>query len=175
MSLIQDKIPKSRITIKYKSTLEGAYKWEILPYCQLVLADLGTDDKKTPLHVRGIRTVKELKHTMKDMNVNLSITTPNKTQGGDESLKVDLKFEKMSDFSPDAIAEQVPQIRTLLQLKQLLTEGSTSVHGTRKLKEMYNKLVASPEALKKVMGELKDLQETLTIPDRSESQVKEAE
>lgn len=41
---------------------------------------------------------------------------------GAEELAIDLTFKSMGDFSPDAIAEQVPQLAELMRVRRQLTE-----------------------------------------------------
>lgn len=40
----------------------------------------------------------------------------------DEELAIDLTFTSMGDFAPDRMAEQVPQLRELLEMRRQLTE-----------------------------------------------------
>ena len=37
------------------------------------------------------------------------------------TLSINLKFKKLSDFGPDAIVEQVPELRQLMELRKALT------------------------------------------------------
>jgi type VI secretion system protein ImpB len=40
----------------------------------------------------------------------------------DEELAIDLSFTSMGDFAPDRMAEQVPQLKALLDMRRQLTE-----------------------------------------------------
>ena len=40
----------------------------------------------------------------------------------DKELPVELHFDSMKDFEPEGIANQIPQLRELLELREALTE-----------------------------------------------------
>ena len=75
---------------------------------------------------------------------------PNKLGGGEggEKLSVNLKFTKMDDFSPAAIARQVPAMAKLLQAREQLS-NLLAIHGRqgRPPKTRLKKLLADPQLM----------------------------
>src|SRR5260370_40670731 len=60
---------------------------------------------------------------MEAIEPGLSMKVPNKLGGGEggDRLSVNVKFKKMADFSPTAIARQVPPVAKLLQAREQLS------------------------------------------------------
>jgi type VI secretion system protein ImpB len=69
-------------------------------------------------------------------------------------IGVDLKFESLDDFAPDAIARQVKPLRELLELRTKLSDLRGSLQGNDKLDEILQATVSDAEKLAKLKGEL---------------------
>ena len=69
-------------------------------------------------------------------------------------VKVDLHFESMDDFSPDAVAKQVKPLKELLDLRTRLADLRGTLQGNDKLDEMLYEAVSSTEAREKLKAEL---------------------
>ena len=110
---IQDEIPKSRLTLTYRTTINGAMQDVSLPFRILVLADfsLGTStDRKLDLAERKLRplTGRNLDPLIKDMKMRLRTTVQNCIDPDNaESVDVDIPIEGMKSFSPDQIAYNI--------------------------------------------------------------------
>jgi len=76
----------------------------------------------------------------------------------EEELQVDLQFESMRSFSPDEVAKNVPKIRGLLMLKELLQEVMSNVDNRKSYRKLLSELMGNEEALKNMLGELKDFE-----------------
>src|SRR2546430_165800 len=125
---VQDEVPKSRLTLTYKTEVNGQPEDVNLPLRLMVLGDfsLGTSsDRKVELEERRLRNLDgtNFAGVMKDMNISLPITVPNKIDP-DRAEQVDMKIPvtSMKSFHPDEIAKNVPKLRSLLLMKKLLAE-----------------------------------------------------
>ena len=122
---IQDEISKSRITLTYRTTINGAQETINLPFRLLVLGDfsLGSAvDRPKDLEERAPRTIngRNLDSVMADMQMSLQLTVPNRINPSkEESLQVTLPITKMRSFAPEEVAKHVPKVRALLLLKTL--------------------------------------------------------
>jgi type VI secretion system protein ImpB len=84
----------------------------------------------------------------------LSMKVPNKLgsgEGGDK-LSVNVKFKKMDDFSPTAIARQVPAVAKLLQAREQLSNLLRYMDGKVAAEDALKKLLADPQ----LMAAMKD-------------------
>ncbi len=79
----------------------------------------------------------------------VSFKTPNKlgTDEGGERLSVNLKFTKMDDFSPAAIARQVPAMAKLLAAREQLANLLKYMDGKAAAEETLKKLLADPQLM----------------------------
>ena len=154
---IQDKLPTSRITLTYRTTINGQEEEVDLPFRMLVLADLslGTSkDRKVDLDERKLRSVKPggLDDVMKDMGMSVEFQVPDKTALGDgESLQVKLPLERMKSFHPDEFVQHVPKLKALLMMRKLLLEMQADIDNRKDLWRTLSELYANPEDIQKLL------------------------
>ena len=79
----------------------------------------------------------------------VSMRVPNKlgADEGSEKLGVTLKFAKMDDFSPAAIARQVPAMAKLLAAREQLANLLKYMDGKAAAEETLKKLLADPQLM----------------------------
>ena len=158
---IQDEIPKSRLTLKYKTEVDGQPEDLSLPLRLLVAGDfsLGSSaDRKVDLDERRLRNMdgKNTDSVMKDMGMKLKFAVPNKVDPqNEEEMNVEIPIDSMRAFLPDHIAQNVPKLKGILMLKQLLSEVISNVDNRKEFRNLLSKLLSDEEALGKMMEELK--------------------
>ncbi len=59
---------------------------------------------------------------MRNIAPAVSMRVPNMLEDTGTDLPVTLHFEKMSDFEPAAIVEQVPELKRLLEIRNILRD-----------------------------------------------------
>ena len=158
---VQDETPKSRITLTYKTEVDGEPAVVNLPFRLMVLGDFsgGTSkDRKLDLEERGLRSLdgRNTNEVMKDMQISLDVVVPNKINPQEESMRVQLSLDGMSSFSPEEVAKQIPQIRSLMLLKKLLEEVQSNVANKKEFAHLLSKLFSSEEMLNKMREKLKN-------------------
>jgi type VI secretion system protein ImpB len=83
---------------------------------------------------------------MAAQNLSANVTVKNKLADGDQGdMHVALKFNTLRDFRPEGLAEQVPELRELLDLRNALTALKGPLIGGN-----------VPEFRKKLMDALRD-------------------
>ena len=71
------------------------------------------------------------------------------SQGGSsEKLGVELKFEKMDDFGPAAIARQVPALAKLLQAREQLANLQRYMDGKIAAEDRLKELLQDPDLMR---------------------------
>ncbi len=171
---IQDEIPKSRLTLRYKTEVDGQPADLSLPMRLLVEGDfsLGTSkDRKIDLDERRLRTMDgtNTDAVMKDMGISMKFAVNNKIDPeSSEEMDVEMPIDSMRSFSPDQIAKQVPKVKGLLQMKTLLEEMISSVDNRKEFRKLLNELMGNEEALAKMMEQLSDFK-SMKLPTRSNS------
>jgi type VI secretion system protein ImpB len=166
---IQDEIPKSRLTLKYKTEVSGQPEDLTLPLRMLVTGDfsLGSSkDRKVDLDERRLRNMdgKNTDAVMKDMGMSLKFAVPNKIDPeSEEDMNVEIPIDSMKAFLPDHIAQNVPKLKGILMLKQLLEEVMSNVDNRKEFRNLLGKLLSDQEALGKMMEQLQGF-ESFKLP-----------
>jgi type VI secretion system protein ImpB len=117
--------PKERVNIVYKSHTGEKTEEVELPLKLLVLGDFsGRQSDEIVEERKTININKEnFDEVMKSYGINMDLSVPNtldaEAKSGSE-LTVQLKMRGIKDFSPDNIVDQVPELKSLLELRQSL-------------------------------------------------------
>lgn len=170
---IQDEIPKSRLTLRYKTEVNGEPEEITLPLRMLITGDFSqgsSTDRQFDLDERRIRNMDGTNTdlVMKDMGMSLDFSVENKINGGDEDLQISLPITSMSSFSPDQVAQHVPKLKGLLALKALIGEMQSNVDNRKELRKLMDELLSDPENMEKVLADLKGF-ESFKLPSSDES------
>lgn len=158
---IQDEIPKSRLTLRYKTEISGQPEDVTLPLRLLVSGDfsLGTSkDRKTDLEERRVRNMDgtNTDSVMKDMGIKLNFAVDNKIDPEkEEDMQVEIPVDSMKSLSPDQVARHVPKVKGLLKMKELLQEVVSNIDNRKEFRNLLGELMNDQEALAKMMEELK--------------------
>ncbi|HET7921780.1 MAG TPA: type VI secretion system contractile sheath large subunit [Gammaproteobacteria bacterium] len=117
----QDKIERLRLV--YRSESSGQAADVELPFRILVLGDFTQDARAAfeadnlPVAVRD----RELGAAFAKFAPVLQMQVPNRLgHDADSVLEIELRFRSISDFEPDQLIQQVPELRNLLELRRLL-------------------------------------------------------
>ena len=166
---IQDEIPKSRLTLRYKTEVSGQPEDITLPLRLLVEGDFSqgsSKDRQVDLEERRLRNMDgtNTDAVMKDMGMSLKFAVPNKVDPEtSEDMNVEIPVESMRSFSPDHVAKHVPKLKGLLQMKKLLEEVVSNVDNRKEFRKLLNELLGNEEALAQMMEQLKGY-ESLKLP-----------
>jgi len=89
------------------------------------------------------------------MKPHLAFSVQDKlTNNPDAKINVDLHFKSMEDFEPQRVAEQVPPLKKLLELRTKLSDLRGSLQGNDALEKALLDTVGSEDKLNKLRGEL---------------------
>lgn len=158
---ITDEIPKSRLTLTYRTTVTGSAQEVALPFRVFVTGDLSggsSRDRKVDLDRRMPRRLdgKNLDDVMADMNMSIELSVPNRIdpERGAE-LPVKLPVKSMHSLSPSAVAKHVPKIKSLLLLKKLLLEVQANLDNRKEFRKLLRQLASDKTAIEALRKELK--------------------
>ncbi len=151
-----DRVRRPRVQITYDVETGGAMEKKELPFVVGVMADL-SGAPKTPL-----KALKDRKMTNIDRdNINdvLAGATPrvamkvqNKLTDEATNLAVELNFKHMDDFEPAKIAQQVPALRELLEMRERLTYLQSKMEGNDKVEELMAEVMSNTEKALEALG-----------------------
>jgi type VI secretion system protein ImpB len=116
--------PKERINIVYKASIGDAVEDVELPLKLLFIGDYTGRPDPRPLEDRKPINIDKdnFQQVLAEQNLSVDLSVPNELSGEkDETMAVHLKFKKLGDFGPEAVADQVPELKRLLELRKALT------------------------------------------------------
>jgi type VI secretion system protein ImpB len=149
--------PQERVNITYKPSTGNAQEEVELPLKMLFIGDYTGRADPRPLEERAPINVDKdnFQQVLAEQNLQVSMSVPDKLSGdADSSLSVNLKFKKLSDFGPDSVAEQVPELKKLLELRQALTALKGPLGNVPAFKRKISALLADDKQREKLMSEL---------------------
>lgn len=151
--------PKERVNIVYKPATGDAQEQVELPLKQLVVGDFTLKESDVPLDERKpIQVDKDnFNDVLKAQGLELTLAVPNRLADNadeDERLAVSLKFEKLRDFEPDAIVEQVPELRQLIELREALKALKGPLGNLPEFRKKLQALIQDEGARERLLGEL---------------------
>ncbi len=114
------KARESRVNIMISDRLRGGAEPE-LPFRMLVMGDFSMKQDKRPIEERQPLDINKsnFDSVMQSFNLSLKMSVADRIAGTGE-MPVDLKFGTLKDFRPEAIARQVPQLKSLLELREAM-------------------------------------------------------
>jgi len=142
-----------RVHITYENPANAEEKVEI-PFVMGVMADLSGNApgvEKEEL----IADRKFLEFDMDNLDARMAAIQPgvafrvqNKLgEGSDEKMNVKLGFNKMADFEPAAVANQVPALKKLLEARQQLANLMRYMDGKVAAETHLRKLLSDPKLM----------------------------
>ena len=150
--------PKERVNIVYKPATGDAQESVELPLKQLVLGDFSLQESGIPLDERKpIQVDKDnFDDVLKAQALSLTMEVPNRLADGEtnESLPVTLKFERIRDFEPDAIVDQVPQLRQLIELREALKSLKGPLGNLPEFRKTLQTLIQDEGTRQRLLSEL---------------------
>ena len=146
--IAQNRAP--RVQIEYDVELYGADQRVELPFVMGVMADL-SGQPSAPLPPVSERKfldicVDNFDERLGAMRPRVAFQVPN-TLTGEGQLPIEMSFERMSDFSPAAVARKVEPLRRLLEIRARLTNLLTYMDGKLDAERMMTELLQSPQNL----------------------------
>ncbi len=139
-----------RVQIEYDVELYGAEKKVQLPFVMGVMSDLSGKPAEplAPVAERKFLAidVDNFDERLKSMKPRVAFQVPN-TLTGEGNINLDITFESMDDFSPEAIAKKVDALSKLLEARNQLSNLLTYMDGKSGAEDLIAKVLKDPALL----------------------------
>jgi type VI secretion system protein ImpB len=140
-----------RVHIEYEVETYGSRQKIDLPFVMGVMSDLSgkSEVEKKTLDKRDF-----LDFDMDNFEQRMEAIAPRavfqveNTLTGEGKIGVDLKFKTMEDFTPGAVAKQVPALAKLLDARQELSDLMAYMDGKDGAQELLDKVMKDPDLMK---------------------------
>jgi type VI secretion system protein ImpB len=149
--------PKERVNITYKPAIGDAKEEVELPLKLLMLGDYTMRPDPRPLEDRKPISIDKdnFSKVMAEQKLNLNINVKNALgENPDDELSVNLKFRRLSDMEPEAVANQVPELKKLLELRAALTALKGPLGNEKAFRNKIQSILSDPAQRNKLIGEL---------------------
>ena len=149
--------PKERINIKYVPH-SGETQSEVeLPLKTLVIGEFKGHAEDTAIEDRKTVSIDKnnFESVMRESNLMLTTAVKNKLSDDDSDLSISLSIKGLDDFAPDAISQQVPELKKLIELREALVALKGPLGNIPAFRSRLQELIESQESREKLLGELK--------------------
>jgi type VI secretion system protein ImpB len=149
--------PQERINITYKPATGDAQEQVELPLKMMFIGDYSGREDTRPLEDRAPVNVDKdnFQQVLREHNLSLSFGVKDQLTGEEGGeLPVKLQFKSLSDFGPDSIAQQVPELKKLMELREALTALKGPLGNIPGFRRKIQALLDDAEARSKLLGEL---------------------
>ena len=148
--------PKERVNIVYTPATGDAKEEVELPLKVLVMGDFTMADDETMVEDRKAINIDKsnFDDVLNSYNINLETTVKNKLSDEDDEMAVNLKFNSLKDFNPDAVVDQIPELKKLVELRNALKAVKGPLGNIPEFKKKLNELVADDGAKDRILKEL---------------------
>jgi type VI secretion system protein ImpB len=156
-----EKVRPPRVQLTYDVEIGDAIESKELPFVVGVLGDFTgkVDPNKPATKLKDRKFVNvdldNFDDVMKGMAPAASYRVNNKLSPDGGEFAVNLAFEKMEDFRPEAVVQQVEPLRKLLDARTKLSDLRNKLAGNEKLEDILGDVLNSTDKLKKLGRETK--------------------
>lgn len=154
-----DRVRRPRVQITYDVETNGAMQKVELPFVVGVLADLSGKPREPLKALKDRKVVTVDRDNFNDVlakaTPRVAVKVDNKIANDDTKLAVELNFKHIDDFEPARVAEQIPALKELLEMRQRLTQLMSKMEGNDQLESLLAEIMTNSDkaqALAKKLG-----------------------
>lgn len=163
MKSFQEEIPSSRVNIKLDLHTGDTEKKVELPLKLLVVGDFSNSNNSNNYEEREKLNINKnnFDQILENINPKVSCEVPNViSEESDGDLKVDISIKSMKDFRPESVVECVPELRSIIAMRNLLTDLKSNIIDNKTFRKNLEKILLDKELsarLKDVIPKLENM------------------
>jgi type VI secretion system protein ImpB len=173
----QEKITRirpPRVHITYNVELDGAMELKEIPFVLGVMGDYSGKPEEPLPRLKERKFIEidrdNFDSVLAGMNPRLQLGVENKLTNDGSKLGVELKFNRMEDFEPDQVVQQVEPLRRLVQDRQRLSDLLSKMDGNDKLESGLEEILKNAEKQQQLGSQLGiDSEKGKDAPKKEES------
>lgn len=155
----QNEVPKSRINLKLDLHTGGASKKTELPLKLLIAGDFSHGQESALLSERKKVNVNKnnFDAVLSEYSPKVNLAVKNTLADDNSENNVSLTFQSMSDFSPEQVSRQIPQLRAMLSMRNLLRDLKANLLDNQEFRKELEKILLDPALSAELRSELSAL------------------
>lgn len=155
----QNEIPKARVNIKLDLHTGGAQKKIELPLKLMVMGDYSNGKDNRPLSEREKVNINKnnFNSVLAEFSPSLNLTVENILAGDKSEENIFLNFNEMKDFEPEQVARQIPQLRAMLAMRNLLRDLKSNLLDNATFRKELETILKDPSLSNELRSELNAL------------------
>jgi type VI secretion system protein ImpB len=146
-----ERVRPPRVQLSYDVEIGDAIEQKELPFVVGVLGDFSGNPKEPLPKLRDRKFVNvdldNFDEVMQGMAPRASYRVKNELTPEGGEFAVDMTFEKLDDFRPEAVVQKVEPLRQLLEARTKLADLRNKLAGNEKLEDILNDVLTSTEKL----------------------------
>jgi type VI secretion system protein ImpB len=153
--------PKERVNIVYKTETNGAQEDIELPLKVMVLGEFSTEVEDIRVEDKKIIDINKsnFDDVMKEQSLTLKTEVTSKIEdennsGDNPSLSLSLDFEKIKDFEPDRLIQNIPELKKLYELRETLKALKGPLGNLPEFRKKLENLITDDETREKLLNEI---------------------
>lgn len=150
--------PKERVNIVYRPATGDAKEDVELPLKLLVMGDFTMQDDDTPVEDRKAMSIDKnnFNEVLKSNKLKLDVNVKDELSEGEEEgqIAMNLKFDSIKDFDPDAIVAQVPELKKLIEVREALKALKGPLGNVPDFRKKVQDLIQDEGTRQQLMKEL---------------------
>ncbi|EXU74094.1 type VI secretion system contractile sheath small subunit [Erwinia mallotivora] len=158
-SSFQSEIPKARINLKLDLHTGGSGRKTELPLKLLVAGDFSNGQASSPLSARKKVNLNKnnFNAVLSEYSPKVNLTVKNTLAGDGSEENISLTFRSMQDFTPEQVSRQIPQLKAMLSMRNLLRDLRANLLDNLAFRKELEKILLDPALSAELRSELSAL------------------
>ena len=155
----QNEVPKARVNLKLDLHTGGASKKTELPLKLLVTGDFSNGQEAVPLSEREKVNVNKnnLDAVLSEYSPKINLTVKNTLADDGSEDNISLTFQNMKDFTPEQVSRQIPQLKAMLSMRNLLRDLKANLLDNQAFRKELEKILLDSALSAELRAELSAL------------------
>lgn len=155
----QNEVPKARINLKLDLHTGGASKKTELPLKLLVVGDFSHGRETSPLSERSKVNISKnnVDSVLSEYSPKVNLTVKNTLADDGSEDNISLTFQSMKDFTPEQVSRQIPQLKAMLSMRNLLRDLKANLLDNQAFRKELEKILLDPALSAELRAELSAL------------------
>lgn len=152
----QNEVPKARINLKLALHTGGAQKKVELPLKLMTVGNFSNGKETRPLSEREKINVNKnnFDSVLSEFNPEINLAVKNTLAGKGSEENILLQFSCMKDFEPEQVARQIPQLRAMLAMRNLLRDLKSNLLDNATFRKELEKILKDPALSQELRDEM---------------------